>query len=248
MSTYVFGAGRLVLIPIVSSGVATPVRFSALQEFSVDFKFDEKDLHGQNQFALDTARSKGTVELKFKDATVRGALFNSVFFGDTPTTGQTIFQDNETSAVPSASPYTITAAKASAFGMDCGVIFSSSGSPLTCVESAPAAGEYAVSAAGVYTFSEDDTGKSVSLSYTYSTTGSGNQTVITNKLMGVSPKFRAIYSNVDRDDGDIFMQFNVCRSSDLKMAAKNEDYTIPEFTAKATVDASGNLGIFSFPE
>lgn len=246
MASYSFGAGDLVLIP-TASAIATPVQFNSLQEFSIDFKFDDKTLHGQNQFALDTARSKGTVEGKFKNASVRGALFNSIFFGDTASTGQVVFAPNEAGAVPADSTYTVEVANHATFQTDCGVIRVSDGQPLTKMASASATGQYSV-AAGVYTFAAADASMEVMISYTYTTTGTGNTTTLSNKLMGVSPKFKVIYSNVDREGRPIFIQLNSCQSSDMKLATKNEDYTIPEFSFKAMVDAAGNLGITSFPE
>lgn len=73
----------------------------------------------------------------------------------------------ETKTIPSPSgPYTVTVNNAGKFGMDSGVAFTG-GAALTKVSSLPSAGQYSVSAAGVYTFNSADASKSVAISYAY---------------------------------------------------------------------------------
>jgi hypothetical protein len=240
-----FGSGDLVLIPNTTN--PTPVMFNALQDISVDIKFDKKVLHGQKQFPIAVARGKGSIDIKFKDAEVNGAMFNSVFFGDTASVGQLILAVKETGTIPAASTYTITVDNDATFVLDCGVhYFDSAANTIkawTRVASAPAAGEYSV-AAGVYTFAVADANKTVLISYTYTTTSGGTTTTLTNKNMGSAPQFKAIYST--SFEGKRFtIQLNACQSDDLKLAAKNEDYMIPEITASAFADAAGNVGIVS---
>jgi len=112
MAQYSFGSGNLILVPLASAA-STPVAFKALQDMSLDFKFDKKVLHGQKQFPLAVARGKGSVEGKFKDASVNSALFNSVFFGDTGATGQLLAAINEAGVIPAAVTLTTSAATAS---------------------------------------------------------------------------------------------------------------------------------------
>lgn len=240
-----FGSGDLVLIP--NSTNPTPVMFNALQDMSIDIKFDKKMLHGQRQFPLAVARGKGSIDIKFKDAEVNGAMFNSVFFGDTPSVGQLILAIKEAGTVPADTAYTVTVSNSATFVLDCGVFyFNSSTNALTAfkrVANAPATGEYSV-AAGVYTFAAADASKSVLISYTYSTTTGGTTTTLTNKNMGTAVQFKAIYST--EFEGKRFtIQLNACQSDDLKLAAKNEDFLIPEISASAFADAAGNVGIVS---
>ena len=73
--------------------------------------------------------------------------------------------ENETWTAPSAAPYQLTAA--APFGpwaTDLGVVYASSGTPLQAVKSAPAAGQYSVSA-GVYHLSAADAGAALAISY-----------------------------------------------------------------------------------
>lgn len=63
-------------------------------------------------------------------------------------------------------PYTISVAQAANFSGDSGVKFSIGNVPLVLVTANPAAGQYSVSAIGVYTFNAADTNKAVKISYT----------------------------------------------------------------------------------
>ncbi|MFD2234823.1 hypothetical protein [Phaeospirillum tilakii] len=246
MAQYSFGSGNLILVPLASA-VSTPVSFNALQDMSLDFKFDKKTLHGQKQFPLAVARGKGSIEGKFKDASVNSALFNSVFFGDVGAPGQLLAAINEAGAIPSSTAYTITVANAAAFSTDGGVRYADTGAPFTKVAAAPTAGQYSVSAAGVYTFAAADAGKGVVLSYTYTATTGGVVTTITNKDMGSAPLFKAIYTTAYQSKR-LTIQLNSCMVDDLKLSAKNDDYSIPEMSFSAFADAAGNVGIVSVTE
>ena len=59
MPQSVFGVGFLFATPAGAN--ATPMRFGALQDVSVDFSFDTKALYGSSQFALEQARGKGKI-------------------------------------------------------------------------------------------------------------------------------------------------------------------------------------------
>lgn len=71
----------------------------------------------------------------------------------------------EPQTIPSAGPYTL--ATKSPWLDDQGVLYASSGTALVFVEDAPAVGQYAVDADGVYTFAMADAGQKVLLSYSY---------------------------------------------------------------------------------
>lgn len=84
----------------------------------------------------------------------------------TYTTGYWVKDEAQT--IPAGSPYTITLSPSyGSFANDEGVKFASNGAALTKVTSAPAAGQYSVSSAGVYTFNSADTGKGVLISYSF---------------------------------------------------------------------------------
>ena len=226
-----FGTGNLYGIQLTdASGNAvanpTPAKFGTLQDVSVDFGFTNKELRGQNQFPEDVARGDGKITGKAKFGQFDVVLLNSLFFGQTITTGQTLVADGETAAVP-ATPFQITVANAITFVDDLGVVNAATGVRLTRVTSAPATGQYSVSAVGVYTFAAADTGVSVLLSYSYTVT-TGTTLTVTNQLMGYAPKFKMECFN-PYGGGNQMMVLYSCISSKLSMPFKNTDYSVPEF-------------------
>jgi len=159
MAQYNFGSGILVGTPLTSaSGAAisnpSPIQFGALQDVSVDFSFDNKELYGQNQFALTVGRGKGKISGKAKMAQISALLFNSLFFGQSLASGvYTDFIDTIGTAIP-AGTFTIAPVTqyssylngtVPVFGYDLGVK-DSFGVPMTRVASAPTTGQYSTTA------------------------------------------------------------------------------------------------------
>lgn len=146
---YVFGTGNLYLIPLDGSA---PIPFGAIQDASVEFNGERKNLHGQNSFPLDTSRGKVTIEGKATFGQVNAALYNAMFFGGSIAAGETLQAYNEPGVVP-ATPFIVTVANAATFSKDLGVFDSLTGIPLTRVPSAPTTGQYSVNeTTGAYTF------------------------------------------------------------------------------------------------
>src|ERR1700749_80806 len=114
----VFGAGFLFGIPSVAN--PTPVMFGAVQDTTVDFSFDLKQLYGQNQFALEQARGRGKIDIKSSVGRFDPNLFNQIYFGQTTTTGEVLNSISEAGTIPTT-PYQITAANGATFKTDLGV-------------------------------------------------------------------------------------------------------------------------------
>lgn len=94
---YGFGSGVLYGTR-TDGGVVTPVRFGILQDVTIDFAAEIKELYGQLQYPVDTARGKAKITGKAKFAVLQASVYNSLYFGQTATTGQTLFAYNETTA------------------------------------------------------------------------------------------------------------------------------------------------------
>lgn len=233
-----FGSG--VLIGTTSAG---PLQFGTLQDVSVDFSFSVKSLMGQYQFPVAVARGAGKISGKAKFANIDGPILNTIFFGNTPATGQTLWSYNEGATVGAASPYTATVANAANFDANLGVAYASSGLQLAPVASSPAAGQYSV-ASGVYTFSSADAGKAVLITYSYTQSVAGSKAVISNKLMGVAPTFQIDFyqTNPNVAGAQWSLRLYSCISSKLSMGSKLEDFTIPEMDFEAFANASNNIG------
>lgn len=252
MAQYGFGSG--ILWGVQSSNAAgaaianpTPVRFGVLQDVSIDLSFTNKELHGGSQFPLAIGRGQGKIQGKAKFGQVNGALVNSLFFGQTLTVGQSLVANGEAATVPAATPWQITVANATTFAENLGVRYSSTGLPLTVVASAPAVGQYTVSAAGLYTFSTGDANAAVLIDYRYTAASTGSQITISNQLMGYAPQFAADLL-VPYGGKSMVLRLNACIGSKLSFMTKLDDFTIPEFDFEAFADSANNIGTISFSE
>ena len=238
-----FGFGSGSLFGINTAANSSPQEFGALQEVNLDFSFSMKELHGRYQMPLTIARGGGKLQGKAKTANLNAKLFNELFFGQSFATGNTATVINEAGSVPAATTYTVTVANGATFVVDLGVKLALTGLPMVKVATAPAAGQYSVSSAGVYTFAAADANAAVLLSYTYTTTG-GSTITINNQLMGTTPTFRAVLTETYEGQA-VTVDLYKCTSSKLTLATKLEDFIIPELDFEAMANAAGVIGILS---
>jgi len=237
-----FAAGTLIAARTdIANG--TPQRFGILQDVAMDMTADIKELTGQYRYAVALAPGKTKIEVKAKFAGIRGALFNSLYYGATTAATQILFADSEQGSIPGMSPYTVTVSNSSKFIADQGVFYQSTGLPFALVLSAPTVGQYAVSA-GVYTFAAADEGVAVLISYTYSST-SGIQILISNIRMGIGPSFRMVLDNAF-DGRQATYIFNNCMASKLSLPTKQDDFQISELDFMVAADGSGNIGTINY--
>lgn len=119
----------------------TPTQIRVLQSSSLSTKATNKELYGQNIFAVAVGRGsiKVSGKIKFAESSPRlvrdfvGGANNSLM-----NAGQTLVANNEAQSVPGTSPYTITVTNAATFSLDLGVLYQATGEPLTNVASARA--------------------------------------------------------------------------------------------------------------
>jgi hypothetical protein len=236
MSQYMFGTGRLTSMPV---GGGAPTPFGALQNVSVDFTGDVKELWGRNQFPLDTARGKVKIAGKAAAANIDCNLYNAVFFGQSVTVGQTLVADSEPGTPASG---IITVANAANFLFDIEVDRASGGRMIQ-VPSAPLVGQYSVTPAGVYTFNVADTGPML-LTYAYKASGTGQSIAIANQLMGATPTFQIVANGLYKGK-QVTLTLYACVSSKLTLPLKLDDYTIPEFDFSAYDNGAGQIGLLT---
>ena len=240
----VFGSGNL--YGINSTANSTPVKLGNLQDIAFDFSFNLKEMRGQGQMPIDIRRGGGKMTGKAKFSNINGRLLNDLFFADIASTGLLLSAVGETGSIP-ATPFQITVANGATFNTDLGVVWATTGLPLTKVASAPATGQYSVSNAGVYTFAAADTGKAVLIDYLYTAATGGTQIALTNQALGTTPTFMGIFTT-KVDTKIITLKLNACTSGKLALATKLEDYAIPELDINAMADAAGSLGTLSIPD
>lgn len=251
---YVFGTGNLFGTATQDAAGNTianpsPLKFGELQDISLDIARDLKPLHGQNMLPVAVGGGKMKFDFKAKFARLNGQIFNDLFFGTTMTAGTLTGVVNDTvgTAIP-ASPYQITVVPpgSGTFVRDLGVV-DANGNGMKRVASAPATGQYSVSA-GVYTFAAADTGKVAFISYTYTATSANARTIsIGNLPMGYTPIF-----GVDLAGSYAGKQCNYrfpqCVAGKLSIAPKQDDFTVADLDISAFTDATGNIGYISFAE
>ncbi len=243
MAQYMFGTGQLYATPV---GGGNPLRLGALQDVSVEFSGDVKQLFGQYQFPLDVARGKTKIEGKIGTANIDIAAFNSLFFGGTVTANSEKKQaTNESGTIP-ATPFEITVANGATFYIDLGVYNVTNSLQMKQVASSPAAGEYSVnSTTGVYTFNTADTGDSVLINYLYTAATSGAGTLeITNQLMGSTPKLQLVGSQVYNGKQFTLMLYSITADK-LSLPFKQDDYTISEVSYQAQANDANAIGFIS---
>jgi hypothetical protein len=240
---FVFGSGVLIGTPAGGS----PINFGLVQEVSLNVATTTKALYGQYNFPV--AIGSGTKKMtgKAKMARISGQALGSLFFGVTPSAGSTQTQFGETTSVPSSSPYTYTTTYHSTFVADQGVVYANSALPLKAVASAPAVGQYSVSAGGVYTFSSADAGAAVLITYTYTVAASGACVAVSSSLIGPSITFSA---NLFAQDPATNKQFSVllynCVAEKLSFGTKVEDFLMPELDFQCFSNAAGQVCQFNF--
>lgn len=245
---YLFGAGDFFAVPLLdaygnSVSNPTPIKLGAMQEMSLEFSGDQKELYGQNQFALAVARGKVKVSGKVKGAQIHGAALNTLFFGAGMASGtlSAVYSDTAGAAIPS-SPYTITPTVPSSgtWAEDLGVI-DSNGVPMTRVASAPATGQYSV-AAGVYTFAAADTGKNVFINYRYTATSTGAKKIsVQNLPMGYAPTFKAYMQTSFQGKKALVVLYSATAAKLGMFSTKQDDFSVPEIDFSGQSDASNNV-------
>jgi hypothetical protein len=228
-----------------------PDQFAVLQDNTIEFDFETKELYSQSQFPIDIARGKGKVTGKAKFARVFGALYADLFFGLSDAVGQTTVAEYESHVIATN---TVVSTNATAYVDDLGVYYSgATGLKLSRVYTvSPSAGQYSVNVAtGTYTIGTGDIGATVVLSYVYTIAGTGDTITITNQFMGTTPTFKATFytqRSTLGGSGQLTLRLNQCVSSRLSFPSTIDNYNIPDFDFQAFADSSGTIGLMSMTE
>jgi hypothetical protein len=245
----VFGAGDFYGVPLFdASGNAitnpTPIKIGAMQDMSLDFSGDLKELYGQNQFALASARGKVKISGKIKGAQINGSMLNNLFFGQTMTAGtlSAVNADTVGANIPTT-PFQITVVPpgAGTFVSNLGVLDSNQ-VPMIAVASAPAVGQYTVTAGGIYTFNTADVGKKVFIDYNYTQAlSTAKKIVVANMAMGAAPSFKAYMHTQYQGKRALVVMYSAIASKLNLFQTKTDDFSIPELDFTATADAANNV-------
>lgn len=246
MAQSLFGVGFMFATP----GAANPTvnRFGRLQDVSVDFSFDLKLLYGSNQFALEQARGKGKIDIKASIGVIDPTLFNTIFFGLTTTTGETLSSIDESATTATT---TFTVANAATYSADLGLYNTVTGLWMTRVASAPGAGAYSVNlGTGVYTIAAAQENQLLKVSYTYLSAATGKSLAFPNQIMGNEPAgFQLqLVNKFKGSDGltrSMYLNFANVVCPKLSMPLKLDDFTLPGLEMSAQDDGTGNVFNYS---
>lgn len=243
---FTFGAGDFFAVPLTdangnSISNPTPIQIGAMQEMSLDFSGDLKELYGSRQFALAVGRGKVKTTGKFKGAQIHGAALNSLFFGTGISAGtmNALYNDVVGTVIP-ASPFqvTVTPPNSGTFVEDLGVL-DTNAIPMTRVASAPATGQYSVTA-GVYTFASADVAKTVFINYRYSYTSAQSKRItLTNVSMGQTPAFKAYMQTTFQGKRALVILESVVSTKLQLLSTKQDDFSVPSVDFSAQANSSG---------
>jgi len=248
--TFSFGSGTLWTSQLTdytgaAIAVPTPLLIGTMQDVSVDFAWDSKPLHGQNMAPVATGRGKLKISGKAKFARLDGLLFQSVIVGQPITSGiGGINYDTTGSAIPST-PYQLTPTVPSSGTWSRALaVRDGLGNTYTQVASAPATGQYSVSA-GVYTFAAADTGKTVFIDYVYTASSTtSKKALVVNAPMGAAPTFKADFLN---PRSGMTLTLFAAMVDKFTFATKQDDWTINEVDFSAYADANQQIFQFGTP-
>jgi hypothetical protein len=246
-----FGTALMWATPLTNSAGAavanpSPLLFGTMQECEVEFKRDLKALHGQNQFPVKIAGGKSSINGKAKFATIFGGMLEFIMFGQAGSAGiQSAVYDTVGAII--ATTVTPTVPSSGTWLKDLGVVDAATGRPMLRVASAPAAGQYSVSA-GAYTFAVADAGKTAYISYAYTATSTtARKGTIVNQPMGQVPTFALdLYSPFDGKS--IVYSFPKAIAEGIKFGFKNDDYTVPDLGFQCFADTAGNVATWAMSE
>jgi len=240
-----FGAGTAILTPFGANAPEnpTPLQLPIMQELSIDWNGDIAELYGQGQYSYGQARTKVKIDCKAKIGAIYLGLLSDLFFGATITVGTQIkFSLQEINTVTT---HACTVAHSANFLEDGGVVNGTTGVPYRLVASAPAVGQYTVSA-GVYTFNASDTITVAYITYTY-TASTGQEATVTNVPMGQMPTFNFKYMN-NQWGPNLYIEFFNAVAKKIGSPNKNTDFSMFDFEFTCFASQNGNVFTMSTDE
>lgn len=234
---------------LTSSNTSMPIKLGTLQEVSLDFDINIKELRGQQRYPVMAVAADGKVSGKAGFGTFYPEALG-ILLGGTKSTGAysvaTLGGAGQTAKTIPTTPFAVTVSppNSGTWAADGGVILVGASelfnTAMTRVASTatPTTGQYKVSA-GVYTFAAADAGATIIITYQY-TTSSGTTITVPNLVMGASYPFELIASATLQNKEVIFKLPNVI-SGKLSMPFKVGDFSIFDFDFEAFPDGSGNI-------
>lgn len=219
-----FGPGLLCAKGVASG--SQPIIFGSLQDVQIKISAKNDLLYGQGQFPTAVGRGSMSIKGTAKVGAISASIYN-LMFGTTAAAGTVSIAYAEAHSVPAATPFTVTVTNSADFVADYGVVYTATGIPLQLVSSAPAQGQYSVSA-GVYTFASADASAAVQISYSYTSATTGSTIQVPNNLQGVQPVFGILAQRSWNGTGER-LALPYCIASDLTLPTAMSKFGISQF-------------------
>ena len=244
----IFGIGALWGTRSDVAGIG-PDQFAVLQDNSIDFSFEVKELYSQLGYPIDIARGKGKITGKAKVARVFANLYSDIFFGETDVTGEHNVSENE---IHTLSTNSVAVTNATSYVADLGVYYAATGNfRFQFTTGAPSAlGQYTTGTNGEYTFFTGDIGATIAISYVFMD-GNGKTITINNNFMGYTPTFVGTFYQsraTQGSSGQLTLRLNECVSSHLTIPSRIDDYAIQDFDFQAFSAGNNVVGTLSTTE
>ncbi len=226
----------------------SPYNMPVLQEVSVEFKGDLKELHGQFQYALDILRGKIKVTGKGKMIVPAPDLLGQLYFGLPTTAGVERPILNE-SHPPGATVEPTQSTADNNLGVLAVTADGTTYQMQRVATAQPAVGQYKFTAAtsgapvtpAEYTFAAAETAAQVLLSYTYPDTIQGSTIKLTNQLIGSAPQAAMTLFNYYKSKL-YSLTLNAVVLGGFSVPTKQEDHWVTDFDFEAAADGAGILG------
>jgi hypothetical protein len=237
---------------------ATPFTLLANQ-IKVSEKANLVELHGTGRYPLAVAGGKISLDVEINNATFDFKALGAAYFNQTPVTATVPlpYRQYATADLPyiiATGTITYTVPNSGTWAVDQGVIWATgpnAGNPAVKVTSAPAVGQYSVSA-GVYAFNTGDNGNAVNINYDYTTTTVGVGEVITriNQLLGVTANCTVSITGINPVNNKLGLLTlpNVVFASLDAIDADLEKFWMPKLIGKGFVNAAGVPYVWSVPD
>ena len=251
----IYGPGRVFITP---AGSTQRNKYGDVNEFNMDIKVDQKDIYGENGFALAVFDGRKQIDLSVKHYTLRLDALASDLNQSAPGASTTNFIVDEKVTVPTT-PYQYTLAQGATYvagSIDLVMLVTTGGVTYPVTYAIVSAGSEvagksaSITSAGVITFNAGDTGIIGKATYQYGFT-LGSSMSLVNQYQNSTPSYQMVYvkrdkSPIDSSVGTMIVTLNAVRFGGLKFAGKEGSETLWERTLKAFADPTGAIGSIQF--
>lgn len=232
----IYGTGQLVAIPAT---LGVPVVVASLQNVDLTIKGDITELAGPDRIAEDAFLGKLTIEGSYQSGAIRSGLITAALPGASLTTG-TMFRSIVQESTGTIAGATYTLSKTTS--VVCLGVYDETGALMTPVASVTAAGQYSVTAGGVFTFHSTANGKAFTIDALYldAAATTGWTANFTNQTQGAATGLTMYLLNKTKGKEFGAKLWSVLLP-ELSLSLKIGEVALPKGSFKAFADSSARV-------